>query len=589
MPIDPAYLELRAPQIQSPLQSIGQLMQMRDTMSQVALRQAQTQHAQQQAAEQEAATAQKNQQLHDQNLIQQHFFQNPADAKKVGETGDYSMFRGRVSEGTINALTLAGAESVKNLQAARTGKLANDLTVANQIGKTLDSLKLAGQKDPAKLPEFYQSAIQNMTQEGLLKDLPAGSVPPTINSMDDLNSLAVKHGLWAGMTEAALKREKEQGAIAETAAGTALKGSQKAEADVKVAAEQRQADASLVATALDSKVPGAVDKVLASLPPERAAIFQGVKDAATARHLGMTPEQQVTTEMTAQLHAMTAAHQHEMERQGKSRLGIEGARLNLEREKAGFDMAGGISTTAKAIANGDLDPATVRAMLRRMPGLIGQVKAADPNFDEANIEKRYNTLKEFTSSSMGKAGGQVLALNTLIHHADLYMESAEALKNGTFRPGNAIYNRVATAFGAAPPTQANLVAQFFAGETGKVATGGVPAEGEIKRIVENLGSSNSPDQIKAAGGALLQLAAGRSTSLIEKVKDAKLDNVVHVFGPSAQEILTRRGMDPQTMKPISGGGGGGMIRVQIPGHPPGQIPADQKDSFLKTHPDGKVL
>ena len=33
----------------------------------------------------------------------------------------------------------------------------------------------------------------------------------------------------------------------------------------------------------------------------------------------------------------------------------------------------------------------------------------------------------------------------------------------------------------------------------------------------------------------------------------------------------------------------GMIQVQIPGHPPGRIPANQKQQFLKDHPDARVF
>ena len=49
MPIDPQIaLSIRPPELQSPLQSMGQLMQMRDTASQIALRNQQVQQSQQQ-------------------------------------------------------------------------------------------------------------------------------------------------------------------------------------------------------------------------------------------------------------------------------------------------------------------------------------------------------------------------------------------------------------------------------------------------------------------------------------------------------------------------------------------------------------
>ena len=224
---------------------------------------------------------------------------------------------------------------------------------------------------------------------------------------------------------------------------------------------------------------------------------------------------------------------------------------------------GAPSAAAQMAADGRMAPGTLRAMLRRDPNFMNQVVQADPNFSEDKIQERYDTLKEFTSSSNTKAGGQVLALNTLIHHADLYLATADALKNGQFRPGNAAYNAVANAFGSAPPTQANLVARFLAGETGKVATGGVPAEGEINGILQNMGNDAGPDQIKGAAQSLLGIAAGRMVPLQEKVNHAGLQARVQVLGPDAQAILTRHGFDPATMKPIAKGGGGGAIPAAV--------------------------
>jgi hypothetical protein len=139
----------------------------------------------------------------------------------------------------------------------------------------------------------------------------------------------------------------------------------------------------------------------------------------------------------------------------------------------------------------------------------------------------------------------------MIHHADLYLQTAAALKNGAFKPGNAVYNAVANAFGSAPPQNAALVGRFLAGETGKVATGGVPGEGEINGILKNLGTDASPDQIAGAGKTLLQIAAGRAVPLQERIDSAKIGNVVHLIGPDAQAILQRNGFDPQTMKPAA--------------------------------------
>ncbi len=124
-------------------------------------------------------------------------------------------------------------------------------------------------------------------------------------------------------------------------------------------------------------------------------------------------------------------------------------------------------------------------------------------------------------------------------------------------PGKKIYNEVSALFGAPAPQNAALVARFLAGETGKVATGGVPAEGEIKGILGSLGTDASPEQIRGAGRKLLEIAGGRATPLMERIKNAKLENVVQVLGADAKEILKRRGFDPETMKPVAAGSGGG--------------------------------
>lgn len=313
---------------------------------------------------------------------------------------------------------------------------------------------------------------------------------------------------------------------------------------------------------LEDQIKQAAESRAAAKAPLEMRTAEANATAAEQKAAGQEPIQpadKARIDREAEAATETVKHNRETEAAARSRnlmeqrrVQLEGARLNLDKEKAGFDMGGGVSPAAQMAAEGRMDPQTLRSMLRRSPGMVSQIQKIDPNFDEANIDKRFNTLKEFTNTSNGKAGGQALALNTLIHHADLYLQTAEALKNGSFVPGNAIYNKVATMFGAAPPTNAALVARFLAGETGKVATGGVPAEGEIKGILSNLSADASPAGIEGAAKTLLSVAAGRAQPLIEKAKDAKIDNIVHVIGPDAQEILKSRGFDPNTMKQVGG-------------------------------------
>lgn len=320
--------------------------------------------------------------------------------------------------------------------------------------------------------------------------------------------------------------------------------------------------------------PDAAAALLDAAPHGVAKRFAGAAKAGDFTAAALTPEQTTTAGNAAATLANTKDYQSKELvnkatelRQGDQRIAMERARVGIEQKKfeatfgSGLDANGQpvigpdgkpvVSPQAQAIADGTYDATTTRAILRRMPGLISQVKIVDPGFTQLDLDKRQDTLKQFTNTTAASAGGQALALNTVIHHADLYMETAKALRNGTFKPGNAVYNAVASVFGSAPPQNAALVARFFASETGKVASGGVPAEGEINGILKNLGTDAGPDQIEGAGKTLLQIAAGRATPLQERVDDAKLGKLVHVLGPDAQAILARRGFDPQTMKPVT--------------------------------------
>jgi hypothetical protein len=286
---------------------------------------------------------------------------------------------------------------------------------------------------------------------------------------------------------------------------------------------------------------------------------------------GQLQTQQLTntelTQKTTGAVPLTAKDQLEAKMQAqRNSIAQQNANSNAQRTKTemdryGFEANGGVSPAGKSIASLDLDPGTVRSMVRNNPGLISQAKTVDPNFSMTDLDKRYETLKEFTSSSNSKAGGQVLALNTMIHHADLYQQVAAALKNGSWRPGNAAYNAVAQAFGAAPPANAALVGQFLAGETAKLAQGGAPFESEVKDITKVLGTNSSPEQIANAGKTLLQVASGRAIPLQEKVDDARLNGKVQVIGPDAQAILQRNGYDPKTLKPTQTAAAG-SVRVK---------------------------
>ncbi len=512
-------LQVKPMQINDPLETAGKVLSIRGAQQNQALGAQQLQagalHLQQQQME-----------MADQQTLRQALIANNGDREAALKS-----VVGKINPATYNA----GIEAVIK-QKKELGDLDKQKREALdfQLGKVSDALAPVLQAPPEQKAAVYQQGIGFLKAHGV----DTSQMNPEYTNDEDIQaSLAHANG-YLKMSEEVRKQAEEKRAAAKAPVELAKLGSE--------------------ATAAQQKATGTEP-----IQPFQTATLAG---------------QAETRAQTAAHNTATEANAEAMRKQGSQRLGIEQTRLKMQQEQMGFDQNGGVSQTARAAVSGDLDPQTVRSMLRRNPGLIEQMKRVDPEFDEANIERRYGTLKEFNSTSNSKAGGQVLALNTLIHHAELYQQVAESLKNGSFRPGNAAYNAVANAFGAAPPTQANLVARFLAGETGKVATGGVPAEGEINGILKSLGSDASPDQIKQAGATLLQVAAGRATPLMERVKEAKLDKVVRVLGNDAQEILKRRGINPETMKPAGTGAKAPAVGAIEDGHKfKGGDPADSKN------------
>lgn len=201
----------------------------------------------------------------------------------------------------------------------------------------------------------------------------------------------------------------------------------------------------------------------------------------------------------------------------------------------------------------------------QMKQLWDMVLHYDPSWNQQIAQARNDIVKQYTNTSINSSGGQLLSLETLIHHADLYRQVGDALKNGQFQKGNEAYNAWVSAFGSAPPQNAALVAQFLAGETAKVATGGVPGEQEVNRVLQKLSTNASPEQIQGAGDTMLKIATGRAIPLIQRAQHYKVDKVVSLMGEDSKSILASRGYDPDTLKQVGGGGQqGGKISVTAP-------------------------
>lgn len=526
MPLDSRIaLGVETPKAPDLLQSVGQLMSIKGAMQENALRQVQTQHAVSQMKTAQLEQEQKQRDVADEQTFQSTLAKNGGSFPK---TFDELQRTAAISPTALLNKQSKFAETVKNrsLESKET-LLAHNESLKSLGGSVSGILLLPAGEQDAAYQDFRARALADPS-----------TAKEAAQLSTDWNKDRAQSWKWMGNASTTINDEAIK-----------LK-----DADTRAAVEKR-----------------ATDKFAVDLREATAKAAEAEKVNAGMSSTGVTAAQQLTAENSVTEPKLA-------KESARAQLGTgatEGqvadlARKLMTKDKIAArpvtnimmpakDAAGNVivSSTAKLAAEGRLDPATLRAIIRRQPAIVSEILQANPQWDEKEIEKQFLVGKDFASTSTTKAGGQVIALNTVVHHADLYLQAAEALKNGSFKPGNAAYNKIAEMFGSAPPQNAALIARFLASETGKVATGGVPAEGEIKGVLANLGNDASPDQIAGAGRTLLQIASGRATPLMEKVKDAKLEKVYPIFGPDAKEILTRRGFDPETMKPVTSGPPGG--------------------------------
>ena len=317
-----------------------------------------------------------------------------------------------------------------------------------------------------------------------------------------------------------------------------------------------------LSNAMNSKDYDARLAALKASDPELAKKFPaaGTWTAATRGQLvkmSLTGEQKTTADETATRDANTAANERTARGQEQQRIGIEQQRLVVQRLGAGLDAKGNPITasnanpTAVAIAGGKLDPASARAILRRDPGLYNQVLAVDPRFDEAKLENRYAFNKRLTDYSPTEIGGQALALNKLVHHADLLYDTVDALRNHSLVPGNQLYNAVSTTFGGVPAGNFDTVRDFVVHEAAKLAQGGVPNEADIKQSIKNLNSAASPEQLKERLGKVLEVAGGGMEAINEQGRQFGMGDNFTVLGNQGRSIMQRRNIDPNTFKPVA--------------------------------------
>jgi len=173
------------------------------------------------------------------------------------------------------------------------------------------------------------------------------------------------------------------------------------------------------------------------------------------------------------------------------------------------------------------------------------VNSYDPTFDAVNYNARQGTLKGFTS---GKEAQTINALNTVAEHLGTLSDAADALNNSDIQTINRIGNAYLRETGDPRIARFDTVRKAAADEIAKVwrASGG--SQADIEENLKNLDGAQSPAQLHAAVGTLVQLIGGKLSALQDQYNSGMgiAANRHSIVSPSAQQsfqrVLTRAGM-----------------------------------------------
>ena len=120
------------------------------------------------------------------------------------------------------------------------------------------------------------------------------------------------------------------------------------------------------------------------------------------------------------------------------------------------------------------------------------------------------------------------------------------MDNGTFQPGNALYNKIKTMFGSSAPTTAEAIKTAASGEMAAALKGNAtdPEIAQLKKNYDTAGSA--PGQIAGVIDAHLGILGQKLQTYKERYEQQNPgDTVYSPVLPSARKVFERHGIAEQ--------------------------------------------
>lgn len=212
-----------------------------------------------------------------------------------------------------------------------------------------------------------------------------------------------------------------------------------------------------------------------------------------------------------------------------------------------YNTFGGKAGVVKAIVEGrQSPPASFAQKSPYWQDVMQKVYQVDPQFNEQRAQVR----KAFATGSDGRNIGN---LNTGAVHLDTLGEIAKALDNGTFQPGNALYNQAKTMFGGSVPTSYEALRQAVAGEMDAALHGTSTIPGR-DAIAATIPAKGSPGQMADVVNTNLATLYQKLNTYKERYEQQNPgDTVYSPVLPSAGAVFQKHGVGGGPQGGTSGG------------------------------------
>jgi hypothetical protein len=401
---------------------------------------------------------------------------------------------------------------------------------------------------------------------------------------------------WGPETQAQVQQIAQQAMTAEQQHDAELKDLEEARKRILFPLQQSKAESEAATGKAEAQTKGAVAFAMAN------------PNDAEAQQLGMTPEQRAQLKLRAEeiaklnSPAELAAKASDPNAPPETRDAAKAALKLLEqhalasRPVINNTIPGMATPTGQTQTTGDeflkSIPPSVAAQVKAIAdgrssipsasarsAIAQQIREAVFRYDPTFSEQRSQVRKAFTT---GKDGANIGALNTAIVHLGRLGDTAEALKSGSFTPGNELFNYFKDKFGSPVVTNFELLKDAVAGEMASALKGSA-TDVEISNMKKSIRSSNSPEQMRGVIGEGMAILNDKANTFNERYHREMPDDPWSPILPSAKAQLDRHS------KPAAAAASGkpavstpaGKIAVISPEGTPGFIDADKWDAAQK--------